>query len=201
MVLFVVVANVCGIGTPTISISTYLLVSLNAELERGAKNWLPGAAWMDFHTPVTVDGRDTPWLRFTKICIRFETAYLKWVCHYIRAVSEKHVIFLPLPVKQVFVFFFQTYPCNFFFLQFFQVVLWKISWNCQESATFNNINSEREREARRDRGGQKCWLLPMAMLVSSCDSSQIDNTPLDPPGAESLWFGVQLKGVARRRRA
>ena len=100
-----------------------------------------------------------------------------------------------------FCFFFQTYPCNFFFLQFFQVVLWKISWNCQESATFNNINSEREREARRDRGGQKCWLLPMAMLVSSCDSSQIDNTPLDPPGAESLWFGVQLKGVARRRRA
>lgn len=100
-----------------------------------------------------------------------------------------------------FFFFSQTYPCNFFFLQFFGVVLWKISWNCQESATFNNINSERERKARRDHGGQKCWLPPMAMLVSSCDSSQVDNTPLEPPGAESLWFCVQLKRVARRRRA
>ena len=201
MVLFVVVANFCGIGTPTISISIYLLVSLNAELERGAKNWLPGAAWMDFHTPVTIDRRDTPWLRFMKICIRFETVYLKWVYHYIRPVSEKHVIFLLLPVKQVFFFFFRHILVISFFLQFFGVILWKISWNCQESATFNNINSERERKARGDCGGQKCWLLPMAMLVSSCDSSQIDNTPLDPPGAESLWFWVQLKGVARRRRA
>ena len=115
---------------------------------------------------------------------------------------EKHVIFLLLPVKQV-VFFFPPRHILVisFFLQFFGVVLWKISWNCQESAAFNNINSERERKARRDHGGQKCWLPPMAMLVSSCDSSQVDNTPLEPPGAESLWFCVQLKRVARRRRA
>ena len=74
MVLFVVVANFCGIGTPTISVSRYLLVLLKAELETGAKNWLPGAVWMDFRTPVIIDGRDTPWLRFMKIYIRFETA-------------------------------------------------------------------------------------------------------------------------------
>ena len=200
-VLFVVVANFCGIGTAAISISSYLLVSLNTELERGAKNWLPGTAWMDFHTPITTDGRDTPWLRFTKICIRFETAYLKWVYHYIRAVRNM-LFFFFYPWNKLFFFFSPRHILVIsFFLQFFGVVLWKISWNCQESAAFNNINSERERKARRDHGGQKCWLPPMAMLVSSCDSSQVDNTPLEPPGAESLWFCVQLKRVARRRRA
>ena len=116
----------------------------------------------------------------------------KWeTCYFSSFTSETSFFF----------FFFRHILVISFFLQFFGVILWKISWNCQESATFNNINSERERKARGDCGGQKCWLLPMAMLVSSCDSSQIDNTPLDPPGAESLWFWVQLKGVARRRRA
>ena len=171
MVLFVVVANVCGIGTPTISISTYLLVSLNAELERGAKNWLPGAAWMDFHTPVTVDGRDTPWLRFTKICIRFETAYLKWVCHYIRAVSEKHVIFLLLPVKQVFVFFFRHILVISFFCSSFQSFSGKFP-EIAKNLPLSIISTLKERERLGETVGDRsvdccpwpCWWVAVTHL-------------------------------------
>ena len=112
MVLFVVVANFCGIGTPTISVSRYLWVSLKAELEIGAKTLAPRSSmdglshtsnnwWERYPMAQIYENIHQIWNSLTEMSIPLYQS-CKWeTCYFSSFTSEtifffRHILVIPV---------------------------------------------------------------------------------------------------------